>query len=441
MRRLLYLAALMVGVPSAAGAQEYAPPEWTIRLSSRLDVGGQSVLLRALHHNRSPEARANWVEVRLDRPDTRYGVLVTPQVALAMHELLWLHQHGVIAAADEVVATTLAVRVHQDKRRTLTFMCELDCPEGADQIVSIALDDAAADRLNVALMTMASELGVRREVESTAPMPVAAAPARGRISVATQPRATLYVDGEAVGETPIADLVIGIGPHVLRVVREGFETVVDSVTVRPTGTLIREYNMQRTAAQEILDRGGGQLTVFSRPFAAVYAGDELLGETPLREVALRAGPHILRVERAGFETVTDTILILGGTLLRRTYELAEGGEPPAWGADAAPAPAAEPAPMPGTEPSAAPDPAADSAATAPDTEPATGRLTITAAPTASVWLDGLHIGDTPILGVSIESGTYVIELVRDGYAAIADTVVVSGQASVRKSYRLQRRPR
>ena len=51
------------------------------------------------------------------------------------------------------------------------------------------------------------------------------------------------------------------------------------------------------------------------------------------------------------------------------------------------------------------------------------------------------IGDTPILGVSIESGTYVIELVRDGYAAIADTVVVSGQASVRKSYRLQRRPR
>ncbi|HEX9693170.1 MAG TPA: PEGA domain-containing protein [Gemmatimonadales bacterium] len=424
MRVALIVMAAVGGGVSWAAAQDYAPPEWTIRLSTQLEVQGQPVLVRALHSNRAVGPRADWVQLRVGDVGSHFSLLITPVTALELHELLWLQVHGVVVAADEIVATTLTARVHVDKRRTLTFVCELDCGDETPKVVMLELSDPEADRLNVTLQAMASELGVRREVAAA---PVAAATvvapdvSEGRLTIDAQPRATLRIDGEPIGETPIADLQVAIREHELLLEREGYESVTDVVTVRPTGTLRRSYVLQKTAAQTILDRGGGLLMVTSRPYASVYVDDDLVGETPLRDVALTSGVHILRVERAGFLPVTDTILILGGTTLRRTYELQEGGPPPM----------PEPGPRPAATAPPAPSP------TAAEVGGDDARVTITSTPVASVWVDGRHVGETPIVGFRLSSGTHILELVKDGYRSVSDTLDVEPGVRLRKSYRLE----
>ncbi|HXY19078.1 MAG TPA: PEGA domain-containing protein, partial [Gemmatimonadales bacterium] len=48
----------------------------------------------------------------------------------------------------------------------------------------------------------------------------------------------LYVDGQLVGNTPRANIMLLSGPHVIRVLREGYQTYEKMISVQP-GQLVR----------------------------------------------------------------------------------------------------------------------------------------------------------------------------------------------------------
>ena len=67
-----------------------------------------------------------------------------------------------------------------------------------------------------------------------------------RLSVTSSPAATLYVDGQRIGLTPIVEhSVTGVGDHYVRLERAGYRTVSDTVRVTSPRPVRRNYVLRR----------------------------------------------------------------------------------------------------------------------------------------------------------------------------------------------------
>ena len=69
----------------------------------------------------------------------------------------------------------------------------------------------------------------------------------------------------------------------------------------------------------------GYISVNSNPPGNLFIDGRDLGPVPVIEEALSAGRHVIRVERAGFKTKTETIDVPANTTVRRTYVLDQEG--------------------------------------------------------------------------------------------------------------------
>jgi len=60
-------------------------------------------------------------------------------------------------------------------------------------------------------------------------------------------------------------------------------------------------------------------------------------------------------------------------------------------------------------------------------QPRFGLLTIDADPFGSVFVDGVSVGDTPVVRYELAPGRHIVEVRREGYQTVADTLdVVAG---------------
>lgn len=65
------------------------------------------------------------------------------------------------------------------------------------------------------------------------------------LTVASEPYATLYVDGVEVGDTPIANYQLPVGRRVeLRVERDGYKTRRESIMVSGPNAIRRRYILE-----------------------------------------------------------------------------------------------------------------------------------------------------------------------------------------------------
>ena len=72
----------------------------------------------------------------------------------------------------------------------------------------------------------------------------------------------------------------------------------------------------------------------------------------------------------------------------------------------------------------------------------TAPLTITSSPRATVLIDGVKVGETPISGRTLTVGrTYRIQVERKGYRTRRETITVTGTRPVRRSYTLAKEGR
>ena len=65
----------------------------------------------------------------------------------------------------------------------------------------------------------------------------------------------------------------------------------------------------------------GFLTLAADPFGEVYVDGVDAGQTPLVEYVVKPGRHTIRIEHAGFKTVTETVVVDASNTVRKRYTL------------------------------------------------------------------------------------------------------------------------
>ena len=65
----------------------------------------------------------------------------------------------------------------------------------------------------------------------------------------------------------------------------------------------------------------GFLTIAADPFGEVYIDGVDAGQTPLVEYAVKPGRHTIRIEHAGFKTLTETVQVDASNTVRKRYTL------------------------------------------------------------------------------------------------------------------------
>jgi serine/threonine protein kinase len=65
----------------------------------------------------------------------------------------------------------------------------------------------------------------------------------------------------------------------------------------------------------------GFLTIAADPFGEVYIDGVDVGQTPVVEYTVKPGRHTLRIEHAGFKTVTETVQVDASNTVRKRYTL------------------------------------------------------------------------------------------------------------------------
>ncbi len=92
------------------------------------------------------------------------------------------------------------------------------------------------------------------------------------------------------------------------------------VPVQPTPPQ-RAKPKPREAVPAPVVEAQGFLTIAADPFGEVYIDGVDVGQTPVVEYAVKPGRHTLRIEHAGFKTVTETVQVDASNTVRKRYTL------------------------------------------------------------------------------------------------------------------------
>jgi hypothetical protein len=155
-----------------------------------------------------------------------------------------------------------------------------------------------------------------RSLEALAPL---VAPLETKITPAG---AALLIDGERVGTTPLAGPInVEVGPHLVRVEREGFEPAQTEITVG------RERANLVSLGLKVIPKEG-HLVVAAPTGASIFVDGERVGLTR-HEAALPPGTYRVRVEAEGYQPSDKEVAITAGSV--RSLDVAltpiEGGVP------------------------------------------------------------------------------------------------------------------
>jgi hypothetical protein len=212
------------------------------------------------------------------------------------------------------------------------------------------------------------------------------APAQATLVVDSRPTgAEVYVDGRLQGRTPLT-LSVNPGRHDLELRLPGYQ--VYKVTVNP-----RPGERVQVFAQLVPEPRQGTLSVVSTPSGAeVYIDGALRGRTPLT-LSLPEGRYGVELRLAGYETYRATVQVRRGETTRLEVRL--------------------------------------------NPIPQTGTLYLESSPSgAEVYLEGRLQGRTP-LRLTLNEGTYRVELRLPGYEPYQATVRVERGRETRLSASLR----
>jgi hypothetical protein len=120
--------------------------------------------------------------------------------------------------------------------------------------------------------------------------------------------ATLVVDGAPRGMTPLTMEDLSLGAHRLDVTLQGYQPAQRTVSLPRAGERV-VVELALVPAQPVPEpdagpkpkprvasaEAPGRLTLKTDPWTTVYLGKKNLGDTPLINVPLPAGRHVLRV--------------------------------------------------------------------------------------------------------------------------------------------------
>jgi hypothetical protein len=151
------------------------------------------------------------------------------------------------------------------------------------------------------------------------PRPAAPPPATSnRLTIrSTPPGARVWLDGRALGVTPIAADDVPAGEHTVRLTREGYTTQQRRVVVSGSGpsqpVTFELRRVPEETAPPVPGRPGGPLRVESRPSGArVFLDGKPIGTTPLELPEIEVGEHVVRLELEGYRQWASSVNIASG---------------------------------------------------------------------------------------------------------------------------------
>jgi PEGA domain len=192
----------------------------------------------------------------------------------------------------------------------------------------------------------------------------------------------------------------------------------------------------------------GTLAVQSVPGGAVFVDQRLAGQTPIHLTGVRAGSHVIRIERDGYQRWSAAVTVSDGeeTRVAATLQSAAPAGPlspnPRVAAAAALRPAGVPSAALGTSPPATtitnedPDGSRLARASAQGL-PFAGTLAVQSVPGGVVFVNQRRAGQTPIHLTGVRAGSHVIRIEREGYQRWTAAVMVSDGEETRVAAKLQ----
>ncbi len=226
---------------------------------------------------------------------------------------------------------------------------------------------------------------------------------------------TLSIDGREVGPLPQAVEDLSPGKHRIRVVSDHYATYERDVEVS-AGDMVEIGPLALKVTKGIANIVAGDGAEGARVTLESDGDRRLLPSLPARVHIDTSKPHVLSATKRGYEPFEQTLSFEDGQA-ERTFEvqLEEQSDEPARSTRArAPAPAAAP-----VDRRAAAKPAARGKAT----------LNINSIPASNIILNGRPLGQTPKVGVSVDSGRNTVLFVRDGQRMSKTVNVEPGQTT------------
>lgn len=171
---------------------------------------------------------------------------------------------------------------------------------------------------------------------STADAPVSARPAGNLLVRSTPAGATVFVDGERRGVTPLTLQQMALGMRSVRIQRDGFATEERQIALtadRPSRSLdvrLTRAASSRPAAPAPAGPAArtGTLVIESRPTgAAVVLNGRRIGQTPMTVDDLEPGAYTVQLQLPAHRTVTTTVRVVAGGRARAAASLERAQEP------------------------------------------------------------------------------------------------------------------
>jgi len=237
---------------------------------------------------------------------------------------------------------------------------------------------------------------------------------KSALSVSTTPQATIFLDGEHLGQTPYYNEKLKPGDYVLKIVPESSGQALNPwegrVTLSPGILTVvnRELGLtQDDSSGEILsfepsaDKNTTSISVVTTPDGAVVNLDgEPKGFAPISLDKITEGDHILLISSPGYKDKTIKAKTVKGNKLIVSVQLARAAATPP--VDAESQPEATPAASPKASPKATASPTAT-----PKASPKTGSATTPAKPYVTI-----DSPDTGWVRVRAEASTAAEELTK-----------------------------
>ncbi len=129
-------------------------------------------------------------------------------------------------------------------------------------------------------------------------------PATSTLRVTTKPLgASVYIDGELKGKTPIKDLKIEPGSYSVVIEKEGYSSVEETV-------LVKQSEKVEMVRDLLLIPG---ITITTRPSgASVKIDGELKGKTPIKDLKIDVGSYSMVIEKEGYSSIQETVEVKEG---------------------------------------------------------------------------------------------------------------------------------
>jgi hypothetical protein len=187
----------------------------------------------------------------------------------------------------------------------------------------------------------------------------------GTVTVTSWPRASLKIDGTNVGKTPLVDVELSSGSHKLTLKAKGVKKAIEiMVDENEHARFVEKLNKSKAKPK-------GTITIGSSPPVSVWIDAEKVGSTPVDNLAMPVGTHLVELldESMGLHEIFIVVVRKKQeTTITRDFDIVS------------------------------------TAAT----------LTVITRPESEVSINGRWIGNTPVYGHVIAPGSYELSLSHDG---------------------------